>query len=334
MGLNPKYVITGAVVNNIAEIERMKGLMQGISISEKNLLKLQSLNADMESHYSTHIEGTTLTLKQSRDILSGKKLKGLDKNDLLELRNYKKALDSVSSEKKTAISEALLKKTHDTLVKGVRGDMASPGKYRKIQNYVVNAATGDVVHTPPSPDAVPAMMKELVRWINSANKINPVIVSAVAQFQLVHIHPFRDGNGRLARILSMMVLFSRGYDFKKLFRLSEYYDKDRQAYYDAIQSARESGMNLTGWLEYYTSGLKEQLLDAGRVIVKGSEKGSEKSSEKIIAFLLKKPGISAVVMAESLGLSSRAVEKHLSNLKKQGEIKRIGPDKGGKWQVV
>jgi Fic family protein len=70
-----------------------------------------------------------------------------------------------------------------------------------------------------------------------------VIVAGIAQFQLVHIHPFVDGNGRSARLLSTLCLYRTGYDFKRLFTISEYYDRDRPAYYKALQSVRESGMD-------------------------------------------------------------------------------------------
>jgi Fic family protein len=86
-------------------------------------------------------------------------------------------------------------------------------------------------------------------------------VSGIAQFQLVHIHPFIDGNGRTSRLLSMLCLYRAGYDFKRLFTLSEYYDLDRKAFYNALQSVRECNMDMTNWLEYFVEGLNSQLAD-------------------------------------------------------------------------
>ena len=333
MALNPTFQITGNTMNSIAEIERIKGLLQGLDINTKNLIRLQKQNAMMESHYSTHIEGTTLTLQQSKDVLAGKKVKGLDKNDLKELKNYMEALEATALLAKVRISEPLIKKLHKILVKGVRGEGASPGEYRKKQNYVVNAATGDVIYTPPPAGKVSLMMRELISWINMKKKIHPVITAGIAQFWLVNIHPFRDGNGRAARILSTMVLYTNGYDFKKLFRLSEFYDKDRAKYYDAIQSARDMGMDLTGWVEYFTAGLHEQLKNAEKRVKNSSEKGSEKSSEIILKYMRQNPSVSAAALADMLSISSRAVEKHISLLKKQGKVKRVGADKGGRWVI-
>jgi Fic family protein len=81
-------------------------------------------------------------------------------------------------------------------------------------------------------------MRELVEWLNGEREVHPVLASGVAQFQLVHIHPFRDGNGRASRLLSTLCLYRAGDDFKRLFTISEYYDRDRPAFYRAIQSVR------------------------------------------------------------------------------------------------
>ncbi len=98
-------------------------------------------------------------------------------------------------------------------------------------------------------------MGELVDWLNVDHDMHPVLVSGLSQYQLVHIHPFLDGNGRTSRLLSMLCLYRAGYDFKRLFTISEFYDRDRPAFYRALQGVREAGMDLTGWLEYFTGGL-------------------------------------------------------------------------------
>ena len=105
------------------------------------------------------------------------------------------------------------------------------------------------------------LMAELVDWLNREQELHPVLVSGIAQFQLVHIHPFLDGNGRTSRLLSTLCLYRAGYDFKRLFTISEYYDRGRPAFYRAIQSVRESDLDMTGWLEYFVEGLATQLAE-------------------------------------------------------------------------
>ena len=180
-----------------------------------------------------------------------------------ELLNYKKAFEFVSEYLKDRgpITDGLIREIHRRLVEGVRGGNSAPGKYRRIQNYVVNSAAGKTIYTPPPAHDVPIMMKELVDWTNRDQDIHPVLMSGVSQFQLVHIHPFLDGNGRTSRLLSTLCLYRAGYDFKRLFTISEYYDRDRPAFYHAIQSVRERGMDMTSWPEYFVNGLSTQLAE-------------------------------------------------------------------------
>jgi len=81
---------------------------------------------------------------------------------------------------------------------------------RELQNYVVNSTTGETIYTPPPAVDVPILMAELVEWLNRKRETHPVLVSDIAQFQLVHIHPFLDGNGRTSRLISTLCLYRAG----------------------------------------------------------------------------------------------------------------------------
>jgi hypothetical protein len=102
-------------------------------------------------------------------------------------------------------------------------------------------------------------MRGFVAWLRVDTDVHPVLVAGIAQFQLVHIHPFVDGNGRTSRLFSTLCLYRAGYDFKRLFTLSEFYDRDRSAFYAALQSVRAQEMDLTSWLDYFVHGLMQQL---------------------------------------------------------------------------
>ena len=162
------------------------------------------------------------------------------------------------------VSETLILEIYRRLADGVRGGSAGPGQYRFVQNFIVNSATGETIYTPPPAQDVPGLMRELVDWLNQPTDIHPVIVSGIAQFQFVHIHPFLDGNGRTSGLLSTLLLYRAGYDFKHLFTISEYYDRDRLAFYSALQSVRQSNMDMMVWVEYFTTGLATQLAEVKR----------------------------------------------------------------------
>ncbi len=264
--MTPQFTITNLLTEALTRIERARGFLEAAQLSADWLAGMQQRALLLEAHYSTHIEGTHLTLEQSEKLLSGEALSGVDPEDARELLNYRDAFDLVSGYLGSGepVTEGLIREMHQRLVRGVRGNSASPGQYRLIQNYVANSVTKQIIYTPPSPLEVPAQMTELTAWLGTETGIHPVLTAGIAQFQLVHIHPFLDGNGRTARLLSTLCLYRSGYDFKRLFTISEYYDRDRAAYYRALQTVREQGLNLTGWLEYFTQGLATQLTGVQR----------------------------------------------------------------------
>lgn len=135
------------------------------------------------------------------------------------------------------------------------------GSYRESQVVVKNSATGEVTFRPPPAIEVPYLMADFVAWINSTDpsEFHPVIKAGICQYELVRIHPFLDGNGRVARALAILVLFLENYDIRKFFSLEEYYDRDTEHYYQALQAVEKLEGDLTGWLEYFTLGLAIEL---------------------------------------------------------------------------
>ena len=261
MSFTPRFTVTNAITAALTRVERARGFLEAAKLSEDWLRRMGERALVLEAHHTTHIEGTRLTLQQSEWLLAGESVPEADPDDVRELLNYRRAFEFVSTYLGSGgpITEGLVREIHNRLVEGVRGGAAAPGEYRRVQNYVVNSATGAVIYTPPPAHDVPILMQELVTWLNAPGDVHPVLTSGVGQFQLVHIHPFLDGNGRASRLLSTLCLYRAGYDFKRLFTISEYYDRDRPAFYHAIQSVRERDMDLTGWLEFFTDGLATQL---------------------------------------------------------------------------
>ena len=261
MTFAPRFAISNPIAAALTRIERARGFLEAAKLSEDWIRQMGERALVLEAHHTTHIEGTRLTLEQSERLLAGETVPGADPEDVRELLNYRGAFELVSTYLGHGgpITEALVREIHRRLVEGVRGGSAAPGEYRRVQNYVVSSATGKAVYTPPPAHEVPILMQELVAWLNAPGDVHAVLASGLAQFQLVHIHPFLDGNGRTSRLLSTLCLYRAGYDLKRLITISEYYDRDRPAFYRAIQGVREQGMDLTGWLDYFTKALATQL---------------------------------------------------------------------------
>jgi len=260
---HPTFTITNNMTAAITQIERARGFLEAANLSDDWIRDMGNRALVLEAHHTTHIEGTNLTLDQAERLWRGEIVPEADPDDVRELLNYRSAFEFVSEclDSGDPITEGMIREIHRRLVAGVRGGKATPGEYRKIQNYIVNSTTRQVIYTPPSAVEVPIMMSELVKWLNYNQDIHAVLASGIAQFQLVHIHPFLDGNGRTSRLLSTLCLYKAGYDFKRLFTLSEFYDRDRPAFYRAIQNTRENDMDMTGWLNYFVTGLKTQMVE-------------------------------------------------------------------------
>lgn len=335
MSFSPRFTITNTITAALTRIERARGFLDAAKLSEDWISKMQVRALVLEAHHTTHIEGTHLTLEQSERILGGEKVQGARPDDARELLNYKKAFDFVSDylEAGELITEGLIREIHKRLVTGVRGNKATPGEYRKVQNYIVNERTGEKIYTPPPPLEVPQMMADFVAWLKRDTETNPVLVAGIAQFQLVHIHPFVDGNGRTARLLSTLCLYKTGYDFKRLFTISEYYDRDRTAYYEALQTVRERGMDLTSWLVYFTEGLAAQMREvqvtAGHVIrrdvilAKARKDGLKDRPIAILSFLLTTGKATVAECETELKVNRRTLQRDLKLLVEKGLVSQV-----------
>lgn len=303
MSFAPRFTITNPITAALTAIERARGFLEAATLSEDWIGRMSQRALLLEAHHTTHIEGTQLTLDEAARLWAGEQVKGASRDDIRELLNYREAFNLVAEYLGSGepITEALIREIHQRLVTGVRGGAAQPGQYRLIQNYVGNSHTGAIMYAPPPPQDVLPLMRELVEWLRADTSIHPVLVAGIAQFQLVHIHPFVDGNGRTSRLLSTLCLYRSGYDFKRLFTLSEFYDRDRSAFYRAIQSVREQGMDLTGWLEYFVDGLATQMNEV-------RQRGERLIQLDVIA---QKHGLTerqAQVVEVLLGLDSMAIE--------------------------
>jgi Fic family protein len=334
MAFIPRFAITNQITAGLTRIERARGFLEAAKLSADWLADMQTRALIREAHFTTHIEGTQLTLQQAERIFAGEPVPEARLDDRLEVLNYRNAFDLVAGHLGSGapIAEQLIKDLHRQLVLGVRGNEAHPGEYRASQCYVVNSATRQITYTPPPPEKVPGLMEEFVAWLNESDDINPILAAGISQFQLVDIHPFCDGNGRTARLLSTLCLYRKGYDFKKLFTLSEYYDRNRPAYYAAIKSARQNGLELSPWLEYFVEGLAAQLQEiqaSGELAIKKTgliqRYGLSARQSAAIAQALAKGGLTIQEFQSlSPGISRRTLQRDLKELVQKGLLVQEG----------
>lgn len=265
----PKFSITNKILKNIGIIEASKEVIDHAPLLPYYEKQFRDDALARAVHHGTHIEGNELNLTQAEKIMMGQEVVARER-DIQEVINYRKAMEHINEYQisrlakraniKYQISEETIKKLHKITVQKILPEEKC-GEYRKTAVVVKNSQTGDVSFRPPLAIAVPYQIKDLLAFINIPNQqdIHPVLKSGIVHYELVKIHPFLDGNGRVARALSTLILFLEGYDIRKFFSLEEYFDSDAHSYYYALQSVEKNKGDLTHWLEYFTKGLSIEL---------------------------------------------------------------------------
>ncbi len=278
---SPKFTITNKTLRNIGIIEACKEIIDKAPLLPYYEKKFQDEAIIRTVHFGTHIEGNELNLSQAENVIMGKDVVARER-DIQEVINYRKVIQYIGSveeesertresksqsqrepesqREKEIIDEQLIKKLHVLTLRKILPPEKT-GKYRESQVVVKNSQSGKISFRPPMSVAVPFQIKKLIAFINSLSQkdIHPVLKSGIVHYELVRIHPFLDGNGRVARALSTLILFLEGYDIRKFFSLEEYFDSDAEKYYEALQSVEKNDGDLTYWLEYFTQGLAIEL---------------------------------------------------------------------------
>ena len=266
----PKFTITNKILKDIGKIEASKEIIENAPLVPAYEAKFRQEAIIRTVHHGTHIEGNPLDTKEAAAVLEGETIDARDR-DIQEILNYRRVLSYIDKKKSVIalynrITEKDLLKIHQlTVEKILSSDKA--GKYRKTQVVVKNSKTGQISFKPPSAPEVPKLSREFLDWLISKESqlVHPVLAAGVTHYVLAYVHPFVDGNGRTARALATMVLFSRGYDIKKFFSLEEYFDRNAKRYYETLQAVSNqkveslSDRDLTLWLEYFCEGFAEEL---------------------------------------------------------------------------
>lgn len=279
MTYNPKFNLTIDMAQNLMKIQEATTCISQLPLPGYILKELKHESMVETVLYSTKIEGNLLDEKLKRAAIT----KAADSSKEQEVYNLWKALEFLESceRRKLPITEDLIKKLHAII------DVISSGKrpkftqYRTLQNKVGEKGPGKITYLPPEPQDVPALMEDLAAWVNNPNhKDMPAPIKAgVFLYQFVTIHPYMDGNGRLARALATYILRLGGYGLNGLFVLEKYYDRNLKGYYDNLQMGLHhnyyfgrNDADLTPWLDFFIAGLSEVFQDAANIV-------KEKSAE-------------------------------------------------------
>lgn len=344
---DPHYTITNNILKNIGIIEAAREVIADAPLLPLWEKRFRDDAVIRTAHHGTHIEGNRLNLSEAQDVLLGKDVVGRAR-DVQEVINYRRTLQVIEEESRKdlqRITEGTIKKLHKSVVDGILLP-EQIGEYRTKQVVIKNSETGEVTFRPSPPVEVPFLMREFLYWINKSDTdIHPILKAAIAHHELVRIHPFIDGNGRVGRALSTLILFLEKYDIRQFFSLEEYYDKDAVTYYEHLQKANAGDM--TAWLEYFVLGVAIEFERIKKKILKlskdtylkeklgGRQVFLSERQTKIIEYIQSIGYMQNQMFGEVVDdVSEDTVLRDLTDLIEKGIVKKVGKTKASRYVMV
>jgi Fic family protein len=259
----PKYSITPRIATLLLRIEAAKEKVSHLPLTPSVLASLRETARLYTTHYSTMIEGNRLQPDEIEEVLRKDKRFTGKERDEKEVKGYYAALRQVEEWgiRASPITEVMIKTIHGCVMSGGKTKI-KPTPYRDGQNVIRDSRSKAMIYMPPEAKDVPELMKTLVQWIVETEELPSPILAGIAHYQFATIHPYYDGNGRTARLLTTLILHLGGYGLKGLYSLEEYYAQNLSAYYDAISIGPSHNYylgraesDITPWIEYFIAGV-------------------------------------------------------------------------------
>jgi len=345
MLFSPKYTITDKILNNLTTIASAREVIEQSYLVPKWEAKLRRQALLHNTHSSTAIEGNKLSFEQVEALSEGKDVSATNK-DKQEVLNYIEALEKIPAiAEKEQIKAADLLNIHRILTKNVMHNTTDSGVFRNRQVFVGKRIFDGttfrevVEYMPPKTEEVPQLIRKFIDWLNldKTREINPVLLAAIAHYEIARIHPFIDGNGRTARLLATLILYLSDFDHRRIFALDDFYDRDRQGYYAALKTAQQNNGDITKWLEYFTGGVAYSVKEAKDTVLKvGSKKKSGEEAQiaitlrhmKIVEYINTNGKVTNKDLQGLFKISAQAVHKELAKLVNIKVIKSTGEGRG------
>ena len=264
MSFKPQYIITPQIAQALTRIELTRHKLLDVPITATLITSLRESAKLRSTHHSTAIEGNRLSMAEVEHVEKGRGHLPRRERDEKEVQRYYNALHFVEQRASDngAIREHDIQLIHGQAFLG----KDTPTPYRDDQNIIRNGKLVDYI--PPRAEDVPSLMNDLCNWLQDSLKqpdtLVPVI-AAIAHYQFATIHPYYDGNGRTARLLTTLILHQNGYDLKGIYSLEEYYTSNIESYYNSLAvgadedyyDGQRADGDITKFIEYFVVGMAE-----------------------------------------------------------------------------
>lgn len=287
-----------------------------------------------EAQKSSRIEGTQTGVNEA--LLPEDHIRPEARDDWREVRNYIAAInDAVTSLDTLPLSNRLLRDAHATLMRGVRGEHKLPGEFRTSQNWIGGSSLVDAAFIPPHHDGVAALMGELEQfWHNEEIAVPHLIRAAISHYQFETIHPFLDGNGRIGRLFIPLYFISNGLLAKPSLYLSDFFERNRASYYDALMRVRVAN-DLNHWVRFFLKGVAETA-GKGRDVFRQILELRNRSEKQIASLgrrapnaraalqvLYQHPAIAAAELEEGIGVSKPTAHALVNDLERLDLLQEV-----------
>ncbi|QTN28009.1 Fic family protein [Rhodoferax sp. AJA081-3] len=335
--------ITPEVLRLIARIDEFKGAWRALGTLAPERLSALRRVATIESiGSSTRIEGSKLSDREVEKLLSNLEIKTFETRDEQEVAGYAELMDLVfSAWQDIPFNENHIKQLHQTLLRHSEKDQRHRGQYKTHSNSVAafdeNGTQIGIVFETATPFDTPRLMKELVNWVSQERdsaQLHPLLIISVFVVVFLEIHPFQDGNGRLSRVLTTLLLLQAGYAYVPYSSLESVIEVNKEAYYLALRqtqgSIRTATPNWQPWLVFFLRSLAEQ--------VRRLEKKVERErivlatlpelSLQIMEFTREHGRITMAGAVKLTGANRNTLKQHFRALVEQGHLQTQGQGRG------
>lgn len=345
--LPPRIEWAGELISALSAADRAIGQLHGIGLNLPNPSLLIAPFMRREAEMSSRIEGTQAEVRdiylfemQEQEVQSGVP-------DVKEVSNYVRALDyGLTRCTQLPVCLRLIRELHQMLLEDVRGDRDRPGQFRSSQNWIgpAGCSIAQARYVPPPPYEMQSCLDALERFINARPGNIPVLAwLAMVHYQFEAIHPFRDGNGRIGRLLIVLLLCSQGVLDKALLYLSAYFERNREQYYERLLRVSTHG-EWRQWILFFLKGIEQQSLDAferSRQLVHLQQQfhGMIKSKRsaiqyKLVDLLIERPVVTVVFVSRYFHVTYATAKNNINRLIKAGILKQAGTAKRNKIFVA
>ncbi|MCK9237918.1 MAG: Fic family protein [Thiopseudomonas sp.] len=333
--INREWLWQDPVINTLLEkASRALAELDAFTLIVPDVDLFIQMHITKEANTSSRIEGTQTQMDEA--VMEAAQLAPEKRDDWTEVRNYVQAINDAIAELETLpLSNRLLKHAHAILMQGVRGENKTPGEFRISQNWIGGSGLNDAAFVPPHQDLVLDLMSDLEQfWHNENINVPQLIRIALSHYQFETIHPFLDGNGRIGRLLITLYLVDKGLLRKPSLYLSDFFERNRSSYYDALTRVRESN-DLIHWVKFFLSAVIEtaskgketfqsilQLRQEMDTLVLGMGRRAE-NAQQLLSQLYKRPSTTVHDVSELLGISSTAATNLIKQLQSDGVLREI-----------